>query len=145
MAVEVEHPADAVAEVRRRRDALQRARLLARDQRVREAEPGERRAGSVGRPAGEPDLHPGAVEAFLFGNAGRTGTVKALDLAGSSFQSAVYSTGAISYGRRLPAVPLSNFAVGATAKYTVGHMLVSGVDNGSSIGTSCMNRLTIAS
>ena len=89
--------------------------------------------------AGDLNLAPGGVEALLFGNAGRTGTVKALDLAGSSFETAVYSTGALSYGMRLPAVPLSNFAVGATAKYTVGHALVSGIDNGSSIGTSDVN------
>jgi hypothetical protein len=48
----------------------------------------------------------------------------------------VYSTGAVSYAMRLPAVPLSNFAIGATAKYTVGHALVSGIDAGSAIDTS---------
>lgn len=87
------------------------------------------------------DMHlaPGAVEALLFGNVGRTGAVRALDLAGSSFQSAIYSTGALSYGMSLPAVPLADFAIGATAKYTVGHALVLGLDNGSSIGTNDIN------
>ncbi|HET9426697.1 MAG TPA: conjugal transfer protein TraF [Gemmatimonadaceae bacterium] len=89
--------------------------------------------------AGDMHLSPGAVEALLFGNVGRTGTIRALDIAGSSFQSGVYSTGAISYGMRLPAVALADFAIGATAKYTVGHALVIGVDNGSSIGTSDLN------
>lgn len=89
--------------------------------------------------AADMNLAPGAVEAMLFGNAGRYDTLRALSLAGSSFQSAVYSTGAVSYGMKLPLIPLANFAIGATAKYTVGHGLVLGMDNGSAIGTSAIN------
>lgn len=97
--------------------------------------------------AGETNLAPGAVEALLFGNAGRykkadgTDSVRALDLAGSTFQSALYSTGALSYGRRFAAIPLSNFAVGVTAKYIVGHALASGIDNGTAIGTNDLSVL----
>lgn len=87
--------------------------------------------------ASDMNLAPDAVEAILFGNAGRTGTVKTLNLAGSSLQGAAYSTGAVSYGLPLTSlVPLANFAVGATVKYTVGHGMVLGLDNGSTVGTS---------
>jgi hypothetical protein len=40
---------------------------------------------------------------------------------------------------RFPLVPLPNFAIGATAKYTVGHALVVGMENGSSFGTDDIN------
>ncbi len=87
--------------------------------------------------ASDVNLAPDAVEAILFGNAGRTGTVKALNLAGSSLQGAAYSTGAVSYGLPLTSlIPLANFAVGATVKYTVGHGMVLGLDNGSAVNTS---------
>lgn len=80
------------------------------------------------------NLSAGAVEAMLFGNEGRTGTIRALDLTGSDFQAAGYSTGALSYGMRLPMVPLSNFAVGVTGKYIVGHVI--GIaETQSSVGT----------
>ena len=85
------------------------------------------------------NLAPGAVEAFLFGNAGRYDTLRTLSLANSSFTSSVFSTGAVSYGMGLPMIPLSNFAVGVTAKYTTGHMFVSGVDNGTNIGTNSVD------
>jgi hypothetical protein len=87
--------------------------------------------------ATDANLSPDAVEAILFGNAGRTGTVKNLNLAGSSLQGAAYSTGAVSYGFPLTSfVPLANFAAGATVKYTVGHAMVLGLDNGSGINTN---------
>jgi hypothetical protein len=85
------------------------------------------------------NLAPGAVEAMLFGNAGRYDTLRTLDLAGSSFQSAAYTTGAVSYGMHLPIVPLSDFAIGATVKYTVGHGVLLGMDGGSSLGVSSVN------
>ncbi len=81
------------------------------------------------------DLGPGGVEAILFGNEGRTDTLRSLDLVNSGFQGAVYSTGALSYGMRLPIVPLSDFAVGVTGKYTVGHAVGIAQNFGSSIGT----------
>lgn len=89
--------------------------------------------------AGDVNLPPGAIEALFFGNAGRTGTVKSLDMTGAAAQAAAYSTAAVSYGMRLPMVPLGNFAIGATGKYIVGHGLVVGAENGSNFGTSSMN------
>ena len=87
--------------------------------------------------ASDMNLAPDAVEAILFGNAGRTGTVKTLNLAGSSLQGAAYSTGAVSYGLPLTSlVPLANFAVGATVKYTVGHAMVLGLDDGSAVNAN---------
>jgi hypothetical protein len=82
------------------------------------------------------NLAPGAVEALMFGNAGRYDSLRTLSLAGSSLQTAVYSTGALSYGMRLPMIPLSNFAIGATVKYTVGHALVLASDAGSTLGAN---------
>jgi hypothetical protein len=83
------------------------------------------------------NLAPDAVEAILFGNAGRTGTVKNLNLAGSRFQAAAYSTGAVSYALPLASmIPLANFAVGATVKYTLGHGMIVAQDNGSALDTS---------
>jgi Family of unknown function (DUF5723) len=84
------------------------------------------------------NLSPDAIEGMLFGNKGRdTTTLHTLQLAGSRFQVAGYSTGAVSYGFPLAKlIPLANFAVGATVKYTVGHFLVMGLDNGSSFGTN---------
>jgi hypothetical protein len=76
------------------------------------------------------------VEGILFGNVGRFDTLRTLSLAGSSLQGAAYSTGAISYGRSLGLLPLANFAIGATVKYTVGHLMVLGLDNSSAIGTN---------
>jgi hypothetical protein len=81
------------------------------------------------------DLGPGGVEAILFGNEGRTDTLRSLDLTNSGFQGAVYSTGALSYGMRLPIVPLSDFAIGVTGKYTMGHAVGIAQNFGSSIGT----------
>jgi hypothetical protein len=88
------------------------------------------------------NLAPGALEAIFFGNAGRDSVnhqIHNLSLQNSSFQSAVYSTGALAYGMRLPMVPLADFAVGVTAKYTVGHALILGQDAGSAIDSSAIN------
>jgi hypothetical protein len=85
------------------------------------------------------NLAPGAVEAIMFGNTGRYDTVRTLSLAGSSLQAAAYTTGAISYGMSLPMVPLANFAVGATVKYTLGHGVLLAQDAGSSLGTNSVS------
>jgi hypothetical protein len=85
------------------------------------------------------NLAPGAVEALFFGNAGRYDTLRTLNLAGSSFQLAGFSTGAVSYGMALPMVPLADFAVGATVKYTTGHGLLVGMDEGSALGTNSVD------
>jgi hypothetical protein len=72
------------------------------------------------------DLTSDAAEAILFGNAGRdsTHTPKSLNVDNSNLNAAAYTTGAVSYGMRLPMVPLSDFAIGVTAKYTYGHGVI---------------------
>lgn len=82
------------------------------------------------------NLAPGAVEAMFFGNAGRYDTLRTLNFTGSSFQTAVVTTGAVSYGMALPIVPLADFAVGVTAKYIIGNALILGQDAGSSLGSN---------
>ncbi|HEY6220463.1 MAG TPA: conjugal transfer protein TraF, partial [Gemmatimonadaceae bacterium] len=91
----------------------------------------------------ELSLAPDFVRTILFGNvdsvgsAGPTGKVKNRSFAGTSFRGAAYSTAALSYGRSLMSlIPLSNFAGGVTVKYTVGHALAYGLDDGSAIDTS---------
>lgn len=79
------------------------------------------------------DLSPGAAELLLFGNAGRTGQPRSFDLNGSSIASQAVTTVALSYG-----IPLGNSsdgtgAVGITAKYTMGHMLMLASDQGSQL------------
>lgn len=81
------------------------------------------------------NLNGGATELLFFGNEGRTGAMPAnLNLAGSDFMVAGYTTAAAGYGMRLPLIPLKDFAIGATAKYTVGHALMIAQDNGSNLG-----------
>lgn len=75
-------------------------------------------------------LGPGAAELLLFGNAGRTGQVQDIALAGSSFDVAVTTTGALSYAQPLIRTPDRSFAVGATVKYTFGHLVFTGEDQG---------------
>lgn len=86
------------------------------------------------------NLAPDAVEAILFANKGRdTTTIHNFNFAGSRLQAAAYSTGAVGYGMSLPLIPLPNFAVGATVKYTVGHGMVLGLDGGSALDSAVGN------
>lgn len=95
-------------------------------------------AGSVGRVGFQlgttarslSRLNPDAAELLLFGNAGR-GEPRDLALAGSSLDVAVASTAALGYAHPLRLPDGSRLAVGATFKYTVGHLLVTGRDAGS--------------
>jgi hypothetical protein len=70
------------------------------------------------------DIAPGVAELILIGNADEQGTLSDIELGGSTFDSNVYSTGALSFG--LP-IPLqgggSRLALGVTAKFTIGHIL----------------------
>src|SRR5258708_130915 len=72
--------------------------------------------------ATDANLSPDAFEALLFANAGRdtvNHSIHTLQLAGSKFQAAAYSTGAVSYALPLASIiPLANFAVGVTAEDT---------------------------
>ena len=90
--------------------------------------------------ATDANLSPDIVEGILFGNKGHTAAPKALQLAGSSFTGAAYSTGGLSYAIPLTSlIPLTNFALGATVKYTVGHGLIAGLDTGSVLGTDTIH------
>ena len=80
-------------------------------------------------------LGPDAVELALFGNAGRTGTPRDMDLEGTSANGWAATTVAVAFGMGLPA-PASqggSLAVGATLKYTVGHGVLAASDDGSRI------------
>ena len=80
-------------------------------------------------------LSPDAVELALFGNAGRTGTVRDMNLAGTSANGWAVTTVAVAFGMGLPA-PASqggSLAVGATLKYTVGDGVLAARDDGSVI------------
>ena len=80
------------------------------------------------------DLGPGAVRLLLYGNTDEQGNPQAFNLEGSNFNAFWTSTLAGSFG--LP-IKLSNgtASVGATLKYTVGHMLAQGQDAGSQFTT----------
>jgi hypothetical protein len=76
------------------------------------------------------NLPAGMMEALLFGNAGRTGSATNLDLAGASVDAYAMTTAGISFG-----IPFNSatddMAIGATVKYTVGHVLAIGRGSGS--------------
>ncbi|MBW3628425.1 MAG: hypothetical protein KY464_03925 [Gemmatimonadetes bacterium] len=82
------------------------------------------------------NLGPGAAELILFGNAGRTGTAADLTFAGSSFDMAVTSTLALAYGQPLIRSDNRSLALGATLKYTFGHLVFTGEDNGGLVRAS---------
>ena len=86
--------------------------------------------------AGSTKLSPDAFEAVLFGNAGRTGTSKDLDLAGSAFRVGAFTTAAASYGISFG----ESFSLGVTGKYIVGNALGIAEDQGS---TSTQNAVTV--
>ncbi len=79
------------------------------------------------------NLSPGAAELLLFGNAGRTGEPRAFNLQGSNIKSHAVSTLAMSYGLPIARSATGQTALGITAKYTVGHVLLMGEDQGSTI------------
>lgn len=79
---------------------------------------------------------PSVVALGMFGNAGRTGVAEDYDLADLALDANVTSTLALAYGRRVPLVPVGDFAIGVTAKYIIGHGAASMRDNGSTITSS---------
>ena len=95
-------------------------------------------ATSVGASA---KLNPDAVEALLFGNAGRTGQPKNLNLQGSNLRVGAFTTGGLSYGVAVGGDQNtgSQFAIGITGKYTVGHFLAMAQDQGSTTTTDAVN------
>ncbi len=78
-------------------------------------------------------LGPDAVELALFGNAGRTGTPRDMTLQGTKGDAWAATTAALALGIPLPAAPGRTLAVGATLKYTVGHVVAAVRDDGSTI------------
>jgi len=88
--------------------------------------------GNVGlqvsaRAAGLADLSEDAAELFLYGNAGRTGTPRDLDLENSSLDGFVLGTTALSFGMEVT----DGLYMGVTGKYSVGLGLALGRDFGS--------------
>ena len=77
-------------------------------------------------------LSPDAFELLMFGNAGLTGTARDMSLAGSSTSWGA-TTGALAFAIPLPSVQNGSFAVGATLKYTVGHIGVTALLDSSSV------------
>ncbi|GMV04844.1 MAG: hypothetical protein AMXMBFR53_11240 [Gemmatimonadota bacterium] len=77
-------------------------------------------------------LAPDIVEVILYGNAGRTGQPANLSLGGSTAQGFGVTTGALSFGIPVPS-ETGAMAVGATLKYSVGHGVAYGEEQGGSI------------
>ena len=86
---------------------------------------------SVGE--GDVTMTPDAFELALYGNAGRTGTPRDMTLAGTRIDSWAATTAAVAFGLPLPGIQSGSFAAGATLKYTVGHVVATGGDEGSII------------
>ena len=80
--------------------------------------------------SGDANLAPDAMELILYGNAGRTGSPRAMNLAGAHLTGALTTTAALSYGRPIE-LGIGRLSLGATAKYIVGNALVHGEDGGS--------------
>ena len=79
------------------------------------------------------NLSPGAAQLLFFGNAGRTGQPEAISLNNSKILGSVETTGALSFAIPVSKSATSNAAIGITAKYTVGHGLIVGQDQGSNV------------
>ncbi|HUF51848.1 MAG TPA: DUF5723 family protein, partial [Longimicrobiales bacterium] len=76
------------------------------------------------------NISPGVAQLVLFGNTDEQGNPEAIDLAGSSLDVNAYSTVGVSFG--LPFTlgdGASRLAIGATAKYTMGHLLALGQES----------------
>lgn len=76
------------------------------------------------------NLPSGAAEAYLYGNAGRTGEATELDLTGLGVDAFASTTGALSY-----AFPVGPAMLGVTGKYTVGHGLAVARASSGSVST----------
>jgi hypothetical protein len=75
------------------------------------------------------NISPGVAELILFGNADDQGNPKAINLSGSTMDMQVFSTGALSFGLPFTMASGARVAVGATAKYTVGHFVMRGAES----------------
>ena len=92
-------------------------------------------------------MAPDAFELAMYGNAGRTGTPRDMTLEGLGVNGWAATTFAVAYGIPLPDVQNGTFAAGATLKYTLGHVVVAGGDDGTSIiqGNPIMMDLSLPS
>lgn len=81
---------------------------------------------------GDMSLAPDIVEIMLYGNAGRTGSPADLTLAGSSLQGFAVTTAGVSFGLPIPSAS-GAMALGATLKYSIGHAVAVGQDQGGSV------------
>jgi hypothetical protein len=79
--------------------------------------------------AGSTKLAPGAFEALMFGNAGRTGTPSDLTLAGSTLHMGAFTTAAGSYAIGFGGAD-SHVSIGVTGKFVVGNALAMAQDQG---------------
>jgi hypothetical protein len=78
-------------------------------------------------------MAPDAFELAMYGNAGRTGTTRDMTLEGTGVNGWAAPTAALAFGFPLPDVQGGTFAAGATLKYTLGHVVVTGGDDGTSV------------
>lgn len=92
------------------------------------------------------DMSADAAELVLFGNAGYSGDTRDFSLKGASVDARATSTLAVSYAHPVPLrvtrADDERLAIGATLKYTVGHLLVTGEDRGSTLESDPL-RLTL--
>lgn len=83
---------------------------------------------------GNMEIGPDIAEAVLYGNAGRSGQPTNLSLAGSTVDGFAVTTASFSAG-----IPISSengsMALGATLKYSLGHVMAVGRDQGGSVNS----------
>ncbi len=92
----------------------------------------------------EVTMAPDAFELAIYGNAGRTGTARDMTLAGTGVNGWAATTVAVAFGIPLPDVQGGTFAAGATLKYTLGHVVVAGGDDGTSVITANPIRMDLS-
>lgn len=83
---------------------------------------------------GNMSLAPDIVEVMLYGNAGRTGSPGDFTLTGSSLQGFAVTTAGLSFGVPIPSES-GAMAIGATLKYSIGHAVAVGKDQGGSVSS----------
>lgn len=82
------------------------------------------------------DLSHDVLQLILFGNVDDEGDPANLDFAGSSLDLAGYTTFAGGYAHPFEIMPGTRLLLGLTAKYTVGHIVVTGADSQGSADAS---------
>src|SRR6185503_6508553 len=95
--------------------------------------------------AGSTKLNPDAFQAIMFGNAGRTGQVSTLNLAGSGVHAGAFTTAGLSYALSFGggAKSASHAALGVTAKYIAGNAVAIAQDQGSTAGNTVSVNLPV--